>query len=177
MSCKRLLPMTAVLVMLVIRVPMAPAQEAATGVPVSAKSPVISIYAEGLYKEYAAGAAGKISFSLETVENGRTAQLAGTLLSSLVTVPPFRILSEQYGRELNNLRFVLPEDSSDGQQDMNKTVDQIAGDGFPLTDGLYRRLLVTDTIGGDVRFHESIEFCWPELDHCVVLDPVLVFPQ
>jgi hypothetical protein len=94
-----------------------------------------------------------------------------------VSVPPYRIVSDQYGSELNNSRFILPEDSSDGRQDMNKTVEQIAGDGFPLKEGWYRRLQVSDTIGDDVRSHEAIEFCWPALSHCVVLDPVLVFLQ
>jgi hypothetical protein len=178
MKCRMLLSMTAVLVMLlVISVPMAQAQEAATAVVTSPQSLLVSHYADGLYKEYAAGTAGKISFSVQTIETGRMSDLAGKLFSSLVTAPPYRILTDQFGTSLNKPRFVQPENPGYGLHDMNYKADQFADYGFPLEDGLYRRLRVTATIAGDVRSHEAMEFCWAALNHCAVLDPVVVFLQ
>jgi len=174
MKCKTLLTMTSLLVMLlVIILPMAQAQEAATGAAVSSQSPLS--YVDGLYKEYAAGTDGKISFSVQTVENGSMADFAGKPFSSLVTVQPYRIVTDQLGTKLTNPRFVLPEDPGYGLHDMKYTADKFADYGFPLEHGLYRRLLVTATIGGDVRSHEAMEFYWPSLNHSAVLDPVVVF--
>jgi hypothetical protein len=79
MTRKIFLPMTAiVVVLLVIGVPLAQAQQAAaTGVPVSPLSPAVSVYAEGLYTQYDVATAGKVSFSVQTVENGYMADLGG----------------------------------------------------------------------------------------------------
>jgi hypothetical protein len=109
---------------------------------------------EDLYEEYAAGTAGKISFSVQTVESGRMADLAGKPISSLVTVPPYRILTDQSGTRLENPRFFIPVDVNYGLQNMDSTANKFAEDGFPLEDGVYRRLLVTATIGEDVRTYE-----------------------
>ena len=62
MKCKTLLTQTAaLLLLLVVSTPMTHAQEAATGVLGSPQSPLGSRYVEDLYKEYAAGTAGKAS--------------------------------------------------------------------------------------------------------------------
>jgi hypothetical protein len=197
MKRKALLPMTAALVMLpIIRLPKAHAQEAPTKAAVSRQSPLARKYAEGLYAQYEGAASGKISFSVQTVADGCIADLAGLPFSGLVTVPSYRIVSDQFGTSLSGPRFVLPESSSDGPSDtsdnehpsdgpsdtsdtsgMGETVDKFAANGFPLEDGQYRRLLVTATIGDDVRSHEAIEFCWTPLNHCEVLDPVVVFME
>jgi hypothetical protein len=174
MKCRTILTMTSLLVMLlVITLPMAQSQEAAAGVAVSSQSPLS--YVEGLYKEYAAGTAGKISFSVQTVENGRMPDLAGKPFGSLVSAPPYRIVTDQLGTALNNPRFVLPENPNYGLHDMSYTADKFADYGFPLEDGLYRRLRITATIGSDVRSHEAMEFYWPSLNHSALLDPVVVF--
>jgi len=60
---------------------------------------------------------------------------------------------------------------------MKYTADMFTQHGLPLEDGSYRRVLVTATIGNDTRSHEAIEFCWTALNHCAVLDPVVVLLQ
>jgi hypothetical protein len=173
MKCKIVTVTSLFVMLLVISMPMAQSQEAATGTAVSPQSPLS--YVENLYKEYAAGTAGKISFSVQAVENGRMADLAGKPFNTLVTTPPYRIVTDQLGTALNNPRFVLPENPNYGLHDMNYTADKFAEFGFPLEDGMYRRLRITANIGGDVRSHEAMEFYWPSLNHSAVLDPVVVF--
>jgi len=176
MKTKTLLPMMVMLFMLfVVGSPMAQTQQTATGVLVSPHSPVVSHYAESLYDEYAAGTAGKISFSVQTEESGRMVDLAGKAFSSLVATQPYRIVTDQAGTNLSNPRFYEPEAVGYGLHDMNYTADGFAEHGLPLEDGTYRRLLVTATMSGDVRSHEAMEFCWSGLNHCAVLDPVVVF--
>lgn len=140
-------------------------------------APQIGNYAEGLYAEYAAGTGGKISFQIATVDSGSLTSLQGTSFSSLLTVPPYRIETSDHGTELRNPQFVTPLVASYALHDMGYSVDKFQQVGYPLSDGTYRRLNVTASIGGDTRQHQAMEFCWAQQKHCSVLDPVVVFLQ
>jgi hypothetical protein len=134
-------------------------------------------YAERLYNNYSAATTGAISFSVQTVQNGPMTALAGVTLGSLVTLPPYRIEADLSAPGLGNPRFIVPDDPTFGSTDLSYTADGFATNGFPLEDGAYRTLSVTATINGDTRSHDAVEFCWPSLNHCAVLDPVVVFLQ
>jgi hypothetical protein len=153
------------------------AQKASTETLVSPHAPVASHYAETLYDEYAAGAGGGISFVVQTLESGPMKDLAGRPFSTFITAPEYRILTDQRGTNLENARFYMPGENSYGQHDMGYTADKFADYGLPLEDGVYRRLLVTASVGGDTRSHQALEFCWPALNHCAVLDPAVLFLQ
>jgi hypothetical protein len=139
--------------------------------------PPISNYAVGLYNEFSAAASGTISFQVQTVQTGSMTALAGKTLGSLVTVPPYRVEADQAGTTITRPRFVVPTDPNFGETDLSHSVDEFASHGFPLQDGAYSKLSVTVTISGDTRSHDAVEFCWASLNHCAVLDPVIVFLQ
>jgi hypothetical protein len=133
--------------------------------------------AESIYQEYAAATDGKISFVVQTLDQGPLSQLAGKPFHTLLTVPSYRLESNQLGTQLQEPAFFVPNDPGYGQHDMGATADKFETIGLPLLLGTYRRLGITATIGGDSRFHESMEFCWPSLSQCKVVDPVVVFLQ
>jgi hypothetical protein len=143
--------------------------------PVVPHVPSVSSYAEGLYNEYSTATAGAISFSVQTIESGPLTTIAGMPFNNLITVPPYRIVTDQTGTIFSNPSFILPEDPSEGLFDMGYTADKFAQYGYPLEDGAFRKLYVTAIINGDTRSHEAIEFCWAALNHCAVLDPVVLF--
>jgi hypothetical protein len=133
--------------------------------------------AESIYKEYAAATGGKISFLVQTLDQGPLSQLAGKPFNTLLAVPSYRLESNQVGTQLQGPAFFTPNEPGYGQHEMGATADKFETIGLPLLLGTFRRLGITATIGGDSRFHESMEFCWPSLSQCRVLDPVVVFLQ
>ena len=143
----------------------------------AASAPKIDNYAEGLYAEFAAGTGGKISFQLSTVSSGTMTSLQGIAFSSLLSAPPYRVETSDHGTELLNPRFVVPETPGYNLHDMSSSVERFQTVGYPISEGSYRRLSITGTIGSESRQWEAMEFCWPGLGHCAVLDPVVVFLQ
>jgi hypothetical protein len=139
--------------------------------------PKTNNYAEGLYAEFAAGAGGKISFQIATLDRGPLTSIQGIPFNSLLSAPPFRLETNDHGTELLNARFAVPQNPSYNLHDMGYSVDRFQSAGYPVADGSYRRLSVTGTIGSDTRQWEALEFCWPGLGHCSVLDPAVTFLQ
>jgi hypothetical protein len=140
-------------------------------------APKINSYAEGLYTEFAAGTQGSVSFQVTTLDRGPLTSLQGMPFNGLLSAPPYRLETSDNGTELLNAHFVLPQNPSYNLHDMGNTVDRFSSVGYPVSDGSYRRLNVTGTIGSETRQWEAMEFCWPGLGHCAVLDPVVVFLQ
>jgi hypothetical protein len=134
-------------------------------------------YAESLYQQYAADASGKISFQVATQANGPLSGIAGKPFESILSVPPYRIETDEDGTVLLMPAYTLPDDPTYGLDDMKSSVDDFQSMGRPVSMGAYRRLLVTVNIAGDVRSHQAMEFCWSSLSQCAVLDPVVVFLQ
>jgi hypothetical protein len=140
-------------------------------------APKIDNYAEGLYSEFAAGSGGKISFQIATIDSGPLTSLEGMAFSSFLAAPPYRVETSDHGTELLNPEFVTPETPGYNLHDMASTVKRFETVGYPVAEGSYRRLNVTGTIGGESRQWQAMEFCWGQLGHCAVLDPVVVFLQ
>lgn len=143
----------------------------------AAAVPSTTNYAEGLYAEFAAGTAGKISFQITTLDRGPLGSLQNITFRSLLTVPPYRIETSDHGTELLNPQFFVPPTPEYNLHDMASSVNGFEAVGYPTSEGTYRRLSVTGTIGSDSRQWEALEFCWTGLGHCAVLDPVVVFLQ
>jgi hypothetical protein len=148
-----------------------------TSAPAQTITPQASGSAEGIYGEYAAATGGKVTFQVQTLEQGPMVQLAGQPFNMLLSTPNFRLETNQVGTLLQNPTFFVPENPGYGQHDMGASVDRFQTIGLPLNLGVYRRLGITAAIGADSRFYESMEFCWPSLSQCKVLDPVAVFLQ
>lgn len=134
-------------------------------------------YAESLYQQYAADAGGKISFQVATLANGPASAVAGKPFESILSVPSYRIETDEDGTDLLMPAYTLPDDPTYGLDDMKSSVDDFQSMGRPVSMGAYRRLLVTVNIAGDVRSHQALEFCWSSLSQCAVLDPVVIFLQ
>lgn len=148
-----------------------------TALAQAAAVPNTTNYAEGLYAEFAAGTVEKISFQLTTLDHGPLTSLQSIAFNSLLTAPPYRVETSDHGTELLNPRFFVPETPEYNLHDMSSSVEGFQATGYPVTEGTYRRLSVTGTIGSESRQWESLEFCWAGLGHCAVLDPVVVFLQ
>jgi hypothetical protein len=134
-------------------------------------------YAESLYQQYAAATSGKISFQVATLANGPLSAVAGKPFESILSVPSYRIETDEDGTALLTPAYTLPDDPTYGLDDMKSSVDDFQSMGRPVSMGAYRRLLVTVSIAGDVRSHQALEFCWSSLSQCAVLDPVVIFLQ
>jgi hypothetical protein len=140
-----------------------------------ASAPRMSRYSEDTYEEYENAASGAVTFSVDVVSAGAMKTLAGKALKDLVTVPSYRLVSNQAGTAITNPQFVVPSEERYGLHDLRYFVDQFEDFGLPLNEGTYRRLSVTAAVGGDVRTHQAVEFCWSSLNHCAILDPVVVW--
>ena len=134
-------------------------------------------YAEGLYAEFAAGAGSEVSFQITTLDRGPLTSIQGIPFNSLLSAPPFRLETDDHGTDLLNAHFAVPETPSYNLHDMGYSVDKFQSIGYPVSAGSYRRLNVAGTVGNDTRQWQALEFCWPELGHCAVLDPAVVFLQ
>jgi hypothetical protein len=134
-------------------------------------------FAEGIYSQYSTATGGKVVFNVQTVGQGPLSDLAGKPFSTFLAEPTYRVESDQFGTELNNVRFNEPVSSDFITQDMSSLPDHFEDIGLPLQLGVYRRLGITATIGADSRSYQSMEFCWSSLSQCDVLDPVVVFLQ
>lgn len=143
--------------------------------PVAHPAPVG--YAEGVYAEYAAGTGNRIAFTVETLDSGRLASLAGRTFGDLVATPDELVLASQFGTQLRNPRFVSAFEGSFDLTDLDEAFDRFAEVGYPLELGRYRTLRVTTTLGAETREHQAMELCWSSLGHCVVFDPAVVFLQ
>lgn len=148
-----------------------------TALAQAVSAPQVNNYAEGLYTEFAAGTGGQISFQINTVDSGPLTSLQGIEFSSLLSAPPYRVETSDHGTDLLNPRFLVPETPEYNLHDMPSSVERFQSVGYPVAEGTYRRLSVTGAIGSEKRQWESMEFCWPALGHCAVLDPVVVFLQ
>lgn len=148
-----------------------------TALAQAVSAPQVANYAEGLYSEFSAGTEGAISFQLNTVESGPMTALQSMAFSTLLSAPPYRVETSDYGTELLNPRFVVPEVPGYNLHDMSSSVEKFQTVGYPVAEGSYRRLNVTGTIGNESRQWQALEFCWSGLGHCAVLDPVVVFLQ
>jgi len=146
-------------------------------VALAQSAPKASNYAEGLYAEFAAGTGGKVSFQITTLDRGPLTSIQGIPFSSLLSAPPYRLETSDHGTDLLDAHFAVPQNPSYNLHDMANSVDKFSSVGYPVLDGSYRRLNVTGTIGTDTHQWEALEFCWPGLAHCAVLDPVVVFLQ
>jgi hypothetical protein len=140
-------------------------------------APKVNNYAEDLYAEFAAGAGGKISFQVATLDRGSLSSIQGIPFSSLLSVPSYRLETNDHGTDLLHARFEVPQNPSYNLHDMGNSVDKFQSVGYPIADGSYRRLNIAGTIGNETRQWEALEFCWPGLGHCAVLDGVVVFLQ
>jgi hypothetical protein len=47
--------------------------------------------------------------------------------------------------------------------------------GYATSEGSYRKLAVTATIGADKRQHEALELCWASVGYCTVVDSTVMF--
>ena len=156
----------------------APAPTGDTIVPfLPPQVPSLGGYAEGIYQEYAAATDGRVSFQVQTLEQGPLSQLAGRPFNTFLVPPAYRLESNQVGTQLRSAFFFVPPNQNLGRSEMSASVDKFNTVGLPVSLGSFRRLGVTATIGGDSRFHEAMEFCWVSLSQCKVLDPVIVFLQ
>lgn len=134
-------------------------------------------YAESLYQQYAADASGKISFQVATLATGPASAVAGKPFGSILSVPSYRIETDEDGTALLMPAYTVPDDPAYGLDDMKYSVNDFQTLGRPVSMGAYRRLLVTVNIAGDVRSYQALEFCWSSLSQCAVIDPVVIFLQ
>jgi len=136
-----------------------------------------SSHAEGIYAEFTAATAEAIEFEVFTVESGSLGQIGGTPFGDLLAVPSFRVSVDEAGIDYRNPKFFEPEAANYGLHDMAFTVEDFVAVGYPVEMGRYRRLTVSAGIAGDWRNYEALELCWPELNHCTLVDPVVTFVE
>ncbi len=139
--------------------------------------PETDAYAEGVYAEYAAGAGKQILFEVETLASGRLAEIAQISFGELIAVPAYRIEAEEFGTQLRNPHFTTADQKAADLTDLEATAWDFEEIGYPLEMGVYRLLGVGVAIDSTIREHEALEFCWPELGHCAVLDSAIPFLQ
>jgi len=145
--------------------------------PIPSRVPTPNAYAESIYAEYAAGTGNEIAFEVKTLERGPLSALAGQKLGDLVEAPDTLVMASQFGTALRHPRFVSAYDTAFELTELDDPVTKFEEVGYPLDQGTYRRLAVRVTLHDQVLEHQAMEFCWRSLDHCVVLDPAVVFLQ
>lgn len=134
-------------------------------------------YAEAVYSEYSAATARSVLFSVQTMSAGSVADLAGKPFADLVGLPAYTVEATQLGTEIRRPHFEPAELRAMDLSELEATVEGFERVGYPVELGQYRMLRVAATIGGDVRTHQAMEFCWAALGHCAVLDPSVTFLQ
>lgn len=133
-------------------------------------------YAEDLYREYAAASGGALSFSLDTIESGPLAELAGQPVRHFTGTPDYIVIAENAGLSLAEVQLLPSVQVKTGYlEDLDATVDGFGDAGFPVSMGEYRMLSVTLKAGEASREHVALEACWHEQGHCVVFDPAIEF--
>jgi hypothetical protein len=130
-------------------------------------------YAESIYGDYANTSGGKVGFALRTITSGSTKELAGIPFSALIATPKAILNYENDGYRSWN--HVLEPADAGLLADLHGRVEGFAEAGFPVNKGAYRIIEVEMNLGGAVSKHHSIEFCWQEQSHCVILDPSIKF--
>lgn len=137
--------------------------------------PLQTGYAEGLYADYAAASDHTILFEIETLERGRLAELGGTSFGELISVPGHRIDASESGLAITNLALTKNAAEGHGAHDLGFTPADLEEVGYPVEMGTFRKLQVGVSLGDEILTHQAIELCWQEIDHCYVVDPVIVF--
>ncbi|HEY5923170.1 MAG TPA: hypothetical protein VIV11_15935 [Kofleriaceae bacterium] len=131
-------------------------------------------YAEAVYDNYEQAAGGKIDFEVAVIEEGALAAIAQRpLVEVLGGVAADWIVFEARGTELVQIGRGARNTATDEWTNPPALTDFDAM-GYPVAQGAYRLFDVRATIDGVVTTHRSLEACWEALDHCVVVDPVVM---
>ena len=141
------------------------------GSPLDSTQPT---YAEAVYGNYEEAANGKIHFELATLEAGQLSQIAQQpITDALGAVPADWIAFHSEGLDLVDVARG-PRNPAIDEWTTPPSLTDFDAMGFPVADGAYRLLDVRATIDGITTQHRAIEACWDSLDHCVVIDPVVM---
>lgn len=140
-----------------------------------ASQPVVEDgYAEGIYKDYSTAASREIRFEVKTIDSGSLNELAGKSFADVIGSPRYLIEADEDRFSLRKARFANDLGAYD-RTELDGGVEGFEVVGLPVEDGHYRKLSVTVSIDNKSRKHEALEICWESLEHCVVLDPSIVF--
>lgn len=142
------------------------------GCGVESVEPSTARYAEGVYGEYQAGAPGRLSFEVRTLQSGALREVAGQPVNALVGVPDTYLDMSFRGTELTGLKREQGRPAGDEWAvpvDL-RTFDTL---GHPVAAGSYRLLAVHTELEGMESEHRALEVCWAAESYCLVMDPVV----
>ncbi len=152
----------------------ATAQAASDFKPLEPQSqlPRATSYAEDVYARIQAASAGELGFEIEALDTAKLEEIRGEQIADLIEIPAHRIVVTMSADAVTNPRFV--EASRALLPELSEKVEKFEAIDYPILLGRYRRLEIGVTIGEERKNHQVLEFCWDELDHCALLDPVFL---
>jgi hypothetical protein len=134
-----------------------------------------STYAEAVYANYQEAAGSKIQFDVDVLEAGRLDAIAARpLVDVLDGVPAEWIVF--HAEDVNIDQIVRgPRNAATDEWTTNPpALTDFETMGYPVVDAAYRLLAVNTTLDGTTSEHRALELCWSKLDHCIVVDPVVM---
>ena len=133
-----------------------------------------STYAQDVYGNYEEAAEGRIKFDVVELYDGQLADIAKQPLADVLAgVPADWIVFNAEGPKLLEVRRG-PRNAAIDEWTTPPALTDFDTMGYPVADGAYRLLEVRATLDGVTSKHRALEVCWQELDHCVVVDPVVI---
>ena len=133
-----------------------------------------STYAEAVYRNYQDAANGKVHFELGVLDEGELAAIASRPLTDVLgEVPTDWIVFNARGPEILELARG-PRNAAIDEWTTPPTLTDFETLGYPVAAGTYRLIEVRATIDGATTQHRALEACWKSLDHCVMIDPVVM---
>ncbi len=130
-------------------------------------------YAEDVYSTFSNASHGETTFTVRSVSSGPAKSFAGIPFTRVLREPTQVLISDYNGYEFQNLRY--EDRKAVPTAEMDFTIETMARNGFPLNDGVYRFLEISQTFQGQKSTHDALELCWPEQYRCLVLDPSISF--
>lgn len=131
-------------------------------------------YAEAVYKNYEDAAGGKIDFEVGVIDEGALGALVQRpLVEVLGGVSADWIVFQAQGTQLVEVERG-PRNAAIDEWTNPPALTDFDTMGYPVAQGTYRLFGVRATLDGVISEHRALEVCWDTLDHCVVVDPVVM---
>lgn len=132
-------------------------------------------YAEAMYLDFTKYSGGRVTFDLHPRTEGSMSTLKGMKIEDVLPEPSYVLTSIDGETSIEALAFDSPKSNEAHIDERKISLDEFSRVGFPLSNGRFRLLSVTMKMGDEELFHDAVEFCWPEQNHCVLIDNSLPF--
>ncbi|MCU0757326.1 MAG: hypothetical protein MUE46_19800 [Xanthomonadales bacterium] len=127
-------------------------------------------YAEGVYRDVSRFSAGRVSFKTLTVEIGRLSDIPGARIGDFISAPAYDLLFDFEAENLLNARFVPGVSNKEKLAVYSLPLATVEKKGLTADLGIYRKLQVAASLDGESHTYTAVEFCWPSLNRCELVD-------